>query len=95
MSMNFCIDAEQLRAALKEIKAAEANGFHHCLAVFRMSSAGRMINDCRAEYSDLLERAHPTDDNFNWGRFQGVTRRNRFVDGELVPIDRAAGGPHD
>lgn len=84
--MNFCIDAEQLRKALAEIEVAERNGFKHCLAVFRMASAGRMISDNRAEYSDLVEKAHPTDPAFDWGRFQAVSRYNEFRDGKLVPL---------
>ena len=87
--MHFCITAEQLKAALKDIEAAEANGFHHCLAVFRMASAGRMLDQNRAEYSDMIEKAHPTDGRLVWGRFQGVTRRNRFEGGGLVPISEA------
>lgn len=84
--MHFCIDAEQLRKALADIEKAESNGFMHCLAVFDITQAGRMIDQCRAEYSDLSERAHPTDPNFSWGRFQNVTGRNKFVRGKLVPI---------
>ena len=84
--MNFCIDANQLRAALNKIEKAEANGFNHCLAVFKITQAGRMIDENRAEYSDLLERAHPTDENLNWGRFQGVSERNKFVAGHIVPL---------
>jgi hypothetical protein len=84
--MNFCIDAEQLRKALAEIEAADKNGFKHCLAVFYMESAGRMIDQNRAAYSDLVERAHPTDPAFNWGRFQAVSRYNQFINGELVPL---------
>lgn len=87
--MNFCIDAEQLRSALKEIEAAERNGFNYCLAVFRFVSAGSSISENRAAYSDLMERAHPTDGNLDWGRFQGVSRRHRFKGGKLVPISRA------
>lgn len=83
--MDFCIDATELRKALSQIEAAEANGFHHCLAVFRMSSVSRMLDGCRAEYSDLIEKAHPTNSAYNWGRFQGVSRANRFIDGKLVP----------
>lgn len=84
--MEFCIDAAQLRAALAEIEAAEKNGFLHCLAVFKFSHAGYMLSDCRATYADLLERAHPTSASLNWGRFQGVSKRHTFKDGELVPL---------
>jgi len=88
MSMNFCVDAEQLRKALAEIEAAEKNGFMHCLAVFRMATAGRMLDENRAEYSDLYEKAHPTDGNFDWGRHQLVSRYNRFEAGQLVPLEQ-------
>lgn len=84
--MEFCIDAVELRKALAEIEAAEANGFRHCLAVLRLASAGHHLSDCCATYSDLIERAHPTDGSLNWGRFQGVARRHRFKNGKLVPI---------
>lgn len=86
MSVMFCIDAAQLRKALAEIEAAEKNGFMHCLAVFNLTQASPMLDQCRAEYSDLCEKAHPTNGSLNWGRFQNVTRRHRFVDGKLVPI---------
>ena len=84
--MEFCIGADALRKALAEIEQAEANGFEHCLAVFRTTSVGRSLDECRAVFSDLSERAHPTDGNFNWGRFQAVTKRNKFVGGKLVPL---------
>lgn len=86
MSLTFCIDAEQLRRALADIETAERNGFHHCLAVFDLTSASRTLSDCRATYSDLMERAHPTNPEYNWGRFQGVTRKCRFEDGRLIPL---------
>ncbi len=84
--MDFCISSFELRKALETIEAAEKNGFDYCLAVFQMSSAGPMLDQCRATFSDLIEKADPTDPNLDWGRFQGVSRRNKFVDGELVPI---------
>lgn len=86
MSIQFTIDATQLRAALAEMEVAERNGFHHCLAVFHLTSAGKSLAACQAAYSDLWERAHPTDGASDWGRFQGVTRTHRFVRGTLVPI---------
>lgn len=84
--MELCITAADLRAALADIEAAERNGFHHCLAVLKLSSAGGGLDECRVRYSDLLERAHPTDGRLNWGRFQRVTARHRFEGGKLVPI---------
>jgi hypothetical protein len=88
--MEFCVDAKTLRAALAEIEAAEANGFMHCLAVLKFRSVGPMVSDNRAEYSDILERAHPTDGRLNWGRFQRVSARHKFEDGKLVPLAQAA-----
>lgn len=85
--MEFCVDANQLRAALQEIERAERNGFHHCLAVFKFAAAGPMLDHNRAEYSDLFEKAHPTAGHLNWGRYQGVTRRHRFINGELVKLE--------
>lgn len=82
--MEICIAAAELRRALAEIETAEKNGFEHCLAVFRLSQAGYQLMDCRLVYSDLIERAHPTDGRFNWGRHQSVTKRCRFVNGKLV-----------
>lgn len=86
--MDFCIDGAQLRKALAEIESAEKNGFDHCLAVFSMTAVGETISDVRASYSDLLERGHPTDARLNWGRFQLVSKRNKLIGGELVPITK-------
>jgi hypothetical protein len=92
--MELCINSKQLRAALAEIEAAEKNGFMHCLAVFKMASAGPNISDCTANYSDLLERAHLTRGDMDWGRFQGVSRCNKFSakTGKLTPL-RGANNP--
>ena len=86
MSMSLCIPAAELRKALADIESAEKNGFMHCLAVFDMASAGPMLDACRARYSDLIERAADNDPSLSWGRFQGVTRKNRFENGTLVPL---------
>jgi len=83
--MEICIEPEQLRKALAEIERAEGNGFHHCLSVFTLSSGGSTLDQCRMKYSDILERADPTNGNLDWGRHQGVTRYNKFIDGKLVP----------
>lgn len=87
--MEFCISGAELRKALADIEAAEKNGFMHGLAVFKMTSVGYSVSDDRASYSDIIDRAHPTDGNFSWGRFQGVSRNHKFVDGKLVPIKLA------
>ncbi len=86
--MNMCISAIELRKALADIEAAEKNGFHYCIAVFRLSSAGNTLSECRMTYSDMIERAHPTDGRFDWGRFKGVTKRHKFSGGKLIPINQ-------
>ena len=43
--MNFVINAEQLRAALKDIEVAEKNGFKFCEAVFKLTEAGESLSD--------------------------------------------------
>jgi hypothetical protein len=80
-------NAEQLRNALKEIERAEANGFNYCLAVFHLKEYGDHITDCKIEFDDLCERAHPTDGKLNWGRGQRVSQRHKFVDGKLIKIE--------
>jgi hypothetical protein len=90
MAIEVCITGAELRKALAAIEAAEANGFDHCLAVLKLISAGFTVSEGVVEYSDLLERAHPTDGRLDWGRFQGVTERNRFIRGKLVPLQGAA-----
>lgn len=82
--LQTCITAEQLRKALVELEAAEKNGFHHCLAVFDVRASGSLLSNCRATYSDLWERAHPTNGNMDWGRFQGVSKSHRFAEGILT-----------
>jgi len=80
-------NAEQLRKALNEIEKAEKNGFNYCLAVFHMKEYGASISDCKIEFDDIYEKAHPTDGSLNWGRGQNVTKRYKFIDGKLVKID--------
>lgn len=84
--IQFCIDAEQLRKALKDIEAAEANGFMYCLGVFDLTSLGAVLSDTRATYSDMSEKAHPTDGSLDWGRCQRVSHRYRFNGKGLVPL---------
>lgn len=89
MGIEVCISAGQLRRALRDIEAAEANGFDHCLAVLELEACGMMLDQCLVRYSDLVEKAHPTDGSLSWGRFQGVTRRYKFEGGQLVPLKPA------
>ncbi len=84
--MEFIIKKEQLERALKEIEQAEKNGFYYCEPVFKLVSAGYILTDCKAVYSDIIEKAHPTNSKLNWGRFQEVTKSYEFVDGELKKI---------
>lgn len=86
--MEFCISPDELRKALKEIETAEKNGFNYCLSIFRFVSAGSMIDENLAEYTDMIEKAHPTDGRFDWGRGQGVTKRNKYVGGKLYPLTK-------
>ena len=79
-------DAEQLRKALKEIEKAEANGFMFCKAVFHLKTYGNKISECKIEFDDISEKAHPTCGSLNWGRGQRVSQRNKFINGELKPI---------
>ena len=79
-------NAEQLRAALKEIEKAEANGFMFCEAVFHLKEYGESISKCKIVFDDICEKAHPTDGRLNWGRGQEVSARNKFKDGVLIPI---------
>lgn len=88
MGLSLCIDAVQLRRALDEIEEAEDSGLRFCLAVFEITSAGSRLDEVRAEYSDLFERAHPTDGRLDWGRFQGIRKRYRFVKGKLIKRKR-------
>lgn len=80
------IDAKQLRKALADIEKAEANGFMHCEAVFE---AKAVVGGCNLKlaYSDMIEKAHPTDPSLDWGRFQGVTRNNKWDGKTLVPLN--------
>lgn len=77
---------DELRKALKEIERAEANGFYYCLAVFHLIEYGSKITDCKIEFDDLCEKAHPTDMKLNFGRGQKITERYKFVKGKLIPI---------
>ena len=81
------INAENLRKALKDIEAAEKNGFMYCEAVFDANY--RNDTWIEATYSDMWEKAHPTDGSLNWGRNQDVTKRNTFKDGKLIPTPEA------
>jgi hypothetical protein len=82
--MEMVINARELRKALSAIEEAEKNGFNYCLVVLKLAAAGPNISQCVVQYSDMIERAHPTDAKLDWGRFQGVTRTCKFKNGKLV-----------
>ena len=84
--MELTINAKELRKALAEIEEAENNGFMFCKAVFQITKAGKMLTDCEAEYNGLWERASETDFSLDWGRFQNVVKRNKFINGRLEKI---------
>jgi hypothetical protein len=77
-SPSITIDAEQLRKALADIEEAEEAGLHHCQAVFIKTLEGEMLSDYKAEYLDLIEKAHPTDGTKDWGRGQNVRKKFRY-----------------
>ncbi len=86
--MNMCMNEKQLSAALKAVRAAKKNGFNYCLAVVEFDA----MEDSywlRLRYSDLWEKAHPTDARYDWGRCQGVSERHRFVDGKIIPLRKS------
>ena len=83
----FTIEKEELLKALADIDEAEKNGFMFCTPCFEISEMGFSLSDYKAKYSDLIEKAHPTNGNFNWGRHQDVSKHNIFIDGELFKKD--------
>ena len=83
--MNCTITEKELKKALKEINRAKKNGFHYCEGVFRgFDFDGALV---KLVYSDLFEKAHPTDGRYNWGRGQFVTNYHTFQNGELIDIE--------
>ena len=82
--MEFVIDGKQLRLALKDIKKAEKRGFMYCQAIFEFVQAGKMLDQNVAEYGELMEKAHPTNGNLDWGRGQDITKNCKFIKGRLV-----------
>lgn len=84
--MDVCINAEQLRKALKEIEIAEENGYGYSLAVLRLATAGRMLDECTVEFDGLVVKGHPTDGHFHFGR-SSHHRYSKLVDGEILELD--------
>jgi len=83
--MEFVINAKELRKAMRRLEKAEKNGFKYCQSIFEFVRAGSTLDDNVAEYIGILEKAHPTDASFDWGRGQDVTKKFRFVKGKLIP----------
>lgn len=84
------IEKSQLIKALADLEQAEQNGFNFCQAVFSVAiNKEGWLEFSSATYSDLVERAHPTDAGLNFGRWQNVSKDNKFVDGVLIPIRTA------
>lgn len=79
------ITADELRRALTDIEAAERQGFMFCEAVLEIASASP-VGNLRLRYSDLHEKAHPTSGALDWGRYQNVSKHNRFENGHLVAL---------
>ena len=79
--MEISLTKYELEKALTAIKEAENNGFNFCEGVFQVVGMHGLIGI--GKYSDLWEKAHPTDPSLNWGRFQSVTKRKKFIDGKL------------
>lgn len=85
MNYEFTLDEHELLKALKDIEEAKKNGFNHCVSVFRL----KQIDDhttANSEYNCMVVKAHPTDGKFNWGRLTQIHKRNKFIDGKLIPI---------
>lgn len=79
-------NAEQLRAALKEIEIAEANGIMHCDAIFELVSTGRSVGDSRLQFDRLIVKGHPTDPAQNWGCYDHY-KNHKYMNGDLVEIE--------
>lgn len=82
--VEVCATKGQLLLALAKIEEAERSGFMHCEAMFKVSVIPARVDERKLYYSDLYEKAHPTDGHLNWGRWQDVTKRYWFLDGKLV-----------
>ena len=85
-TIRFIIKKEELLKALGKLEEAERNGFMYCIPEFKLVSAGETLDENAAEYNEMVEKAHPTDNNLNWGIGQCVTERYTFSDGKLIKI---------
>lgn len=83
--MNMCITEKEIKAIAKVFREARKNGFEHCLAVLEFDGM-QTPHWLRLRYSDLWEKAHPTDSKYDWGRCQNITGRFRFKNGKLIPL---------
>lgn len=82
--IEFCVPKDELEKALAALKQAEANGFLHCMPVFRMLPGGRGLDEWVAAYDDLVVRTAPDDLNADYGRARGMTVEQRFEGGVFV-----------
>jgi hypothetical protein len=77
------ISGDELRKALAEVEKAEAAGFIASQAVFNLEMKNSVWGD--GTFSDVCEKAHPTNGALNWGRDNFLVKSGaRFVDGKIV-----------
>ena len=85
--MDFCIESKEIRKALAEIEAAEANGGISASLSLRLRMEVHCWLIAEQEYVEFCETVHPTNPYFDWGVNQNVTKRFRFKDGRLEPLE--------
>jgi hypothetical protein len=81
--MIAAISGDELRKALVEVEKAEAAGFVASQAVFNLTMKNGVWGD--GEFTDVCEKAHPTNGALNWGRDNFMVRQGfTFRDGRLL-----------
>ena len=81
--MNSCVSKEELELALKQLNIAIENGFKDSKAVLRVYTGGETLSDFNSRYNSIILKAHPTDENLDWGS-TNHPEWFKFVDGKLV-----------